>query len=163
MATSMASSEVPDIRPMMRREYFVATCISRQSRNRHVGEELGKGRTIEEITTEMNMVAEGVKTVSTVVELADEHDVTLVTTGRCDLTDEAFAVDDREVEVLVDGAGKTREAARLEIDQRTLKTAEQEQTDAQVAVADGGDDVADDRAALGVLRRSAETPGPSTA
>ena len=49
---------------------LVATCISRQSRNRHVGEELGKGRTIEEITTEMNMVAEGVKTSRAVVDLA---------------------------------------------------------------------------------------------
>ena len=49
---------------------LVATCISRQSRNRYVGEELGKGRTIEEITAEMNMVAEGVKTSRAVVDLA---------------------------------------------------------------------------------------------
>jgi glycerol-3-phosphate dehydrogenase (NAD(P)+) len=49
---------------------LVATCISRQSRNRHVGEELGRGRTIEEIVTEMNMVAEGVKTSKAVVDLA---------------------------------------------------------------------------------------------
>jgi glycerol-3-phosphate dehydrogenase (NAD(P)+) len=49
---------------------LVATCISRQSRNRHVGEELGKGRTIEEITAAMNMVAEGVKTSRAVVDLA---------------------------------------------------------------------------------------------
>jgi glycerol-3-phosphate dehydrogenase (NAD(P)+) len=54
---------------------LVATCISRQSRNRHVGEELGKGRTIEEITTEMNMVAEGVKTSRAVVDLARTHHV----------------------------------------------------------------------------------------
>lgn len=49
---------------------LVATCISRQSRNRHVGEELGKGRTIEEIVAEMNMVAEGVKTSRAVLDLA---------------------------------------------------------------------------------------------
>lgn len=49
---------------------LVATCISRQSRNRHVGEQLGRGRTIEEITTEMQMVAEGVKTSKAVVDLA---------------------------------------------------------------------------------------------
>jgi glycerol-3-phosphate dehydrogenase (NAD(P)+) len=49
---------------------LVATCISRQSRNRHVGEELGRGRSIEEIVKEMNMVAEGVKTSKAVVELA---------------------------------------------------------------------------------------------
>jgi len=49
---------------------LVATCMSRQSRNRHVGEELGKGRTLDEIITEMNMVAEGVKTSRAVVDLA---------------------------------------------------------------------------------------------
>lgn len=54
---------------------LVATCISRQSRNRHVGEELGRGRTIDEITTEMNMVAEGVKTSRAVVDLARRHGI----------------------------------------------------------------------------------------
>ena len=50
---------------------LLATCISPQSRNRYVGVELGKGRKIEEIIDEMNMVAEGVKTTSVVMELAD--------------------------------------------------------------------------------------------
>ncbi len=54
---------------------LVATCISTQSRNRHVGEQLGKGRTIEEIIDEMNMVAEGVKTATVVMELAEQYDV----------------------------------------------------------------------------------------
>jgi glycerol-3-phosphate dehydrogenase (NAD(P)+) len=54
---------------------LVATCISSQSRNRHVGEQLGKGRTIEEIVEEMQMVAEGVKTVAVVHELAAQYDV----------------------------------------------------------------------------------------
>jgi len=54
---------------------LVATCISTQSRNRHVGEQLGKGRTIAEIIDEMNMVAEGVKTASVVMELAEQYDV----------------------------------------------------------------------------------------
>ena len=49
---------------------LVATCSSRQSRNRHVGEELGKGRNLEEIIAEMSMVAEGVKTARSVVALA---------------------------------------------------------------------------------------------
>jgi glycerol-3-phosphate dehydrogenase (NAD(P)+) len=49
---------------------LVATCISRQSRNRHVGEELGKGRTIDEVIAEMKMVAEGVKTSRAVLDLA---------------------------------------------------------------------------------------------
>jgi glycerol-3-phosphate dehydrogenase (NAD(P)+) len=49
---------------------LVATCISQQSRNRHVGEELGKGRSIDDIVAEMKMVAEGVKTSRAVVDLA---------------------------------------------------------------------------------------------
>ena len=51
---------------------LVATCISTQSRNRHVGERLGKGETIEEIIAAMHMVAEGVKTSKVVMELADD-------------------------------------------------------------------------------------------
>ena len=52
---------------------LVATCMSPQSRNRHVGEQLGRGRPLDEVLGEMRMVAEGVKTASTVVELADRH------------------------------------------------------------------------------------------
>jgi glycerol-3-phosphate dehydrogenase (NAD(P)+) len=54
---------------------LIATCISPQSRNRYVGEQLGRGRTIEEVIEEMHMVAEGVKTSSVVMELAREHGV----------------------------------------------------------------------------------------
>jgi len=54
---------------------LVATCSSTQSRNHHVGEELGKGRSLEEIVAEMNMVAEGVKSSKVVVELAAEHGI----------------------------------------------------------------------------------------
>lgn len=49
---------------------LVVTCISRQSRNRFVGEELGRGRAIADIVAGMNMVAEGVKTSRAVLELA---------------------------------------------------------------------------------------------
>jgi glycerol-3-phosphate dehydrogenase (NAD(P)+) len=52
-----------------------ATCMSPQSRNRHVGEQLGRGRKIEEIIAEMNMVAEGVNTTAVAVELARRYDV----------------------------------------------------------------------------------------
>lgn len=52
---------------------LVATCMSRQSRNRHVGEELGKGRALEDIIAEMNMVAEGVKSSKAILALAEEH------------------------------------------------------------------------------------------
>ena len=54
---------------------LVATCISPQSRNRRVGEELGKGRSLEAIIEDMNQVAEGVKTTKVVMELAAEHGV----------------------------------------------------------------------------------------
>jgi glycerol-3-phosphate dehydrogenase (NAD(P)+) len=49
---------------------LVATCMSRQSRNRHVGEELGKGRRLDEIIASMNMVAEGVKSSRAIIGLA---------------------------------------------------------------------------------------------
>jgi glycerol-3-phosphate dehydrogenase (NAD(P)+) len=54
---------------------LVATCISPRSRNRTVGVELARGRTIDEITTSMCMVAEGVKTAPAVLELAARVDV----------------------------------------------------------------------------------------
>jgi glycerol-3-phosphate dehydrogenase (NAD(P)+) len=47
-----------------------ATCMSPFSRNHSVGVELGKGRKIDEIIADMNMVAEGVKTSKVVGELA---------------------------------------------------------------------------------------------
>ena len=56
---------------------LVATCISQQSRNRYVGEQIGRGRTIDEIIAEMSMVAEGVKTSKVVMELAREHGVSM--------------------------------------------------------------------------------------
>ena len=54
-----------------------ATCMSPYSRNHHVGVELGKGRKIDEIVAEMNMVAEGVKTSKVVGALAAEVGVEL--------------------------------------------------------------------------------------
>jgi glycerol-3-phosphate dehydrogenase (NAD(P)+) len=47
-----------------------ATCTSGRSRNRFVGEQLGRGRTLAEITAETRWVAEGVRTSAVVVELA---------------------------------------------------------------------------------------------
>ena len=56
---------------------MIATCTSPQSRNRHVGIELAKGRSIEEIIDSMHMVAEGVKSAPTVIELAREKGISL--------------------------------------------------------------------------------------
>lgn len=54
---------------------LVATCSSKQSRNNQVGLQLGSGKSIEEILAGTNMVAEGVKSSPSVLELAREHDV----------------------------------------------------------------------------------------
>lgn len=54
---------------------LVATCMSPHSRNRFVGEELGKGRPLQEILDEMNMVAEGVKTAALVTDLSAKYGV----------------------------------------------------------------------------------------
>ena len=56
---------------------MIATCTSPQSRNRHVGVQLGKGRHIDEIIAEMTMVAEGVKSAPAVMALAKEHDISM--------------------------------------------------------------------------------------
>jgi glycerol-3-phosphate dehydrogenase (NAD(P)+) len=65
---------------------LIATCSSPQSRNRYVGEQLGKGRAMEEIIAEMNQVAEGVKACKVTQELAREHGVEVP------ITDEIVAV-----------------------------------------------------------------------
>ncbi|MGH2739433.1 MAG: NAD(P)H-dependent glycerol-3-phosphate dehydrogenase [Actinomycetota bacterium] len=54
---------------------LVATCISKLSRNRSVGEELGRGRPLEDIVEEMNMIAEGVKTSRAALALAEREGV----------------------------------------------------------------------------------------
>lgn len=54
---------------------LVATCFSPQSRNRYVGEQLGKGRGVQEVLGEMSNVAEGVATAPAVTSLAEKHKV----------------------------------------------------------------------------------------
>jgi glycerol-3-phosphate dehydrogenase (NAD(P)+) len=49
---------------------LVATCMSAQSRNHRVGVELGKGRCLDDIVADTQMVAEGVRSSSVVIELA---------------------------------------------------------------------------------------------
>jgi glycerol-3-phosphate dehydrogenase (NAD(P)+) len=56
---------------------LVATCISAQSRNRYVGEQLGQGRALADVIAEMNQVAEGVRAVRVVKELGDEYGIDL--------------------------------------------------------------------------------------
>lgn len=54
---------------------MIATCTSPQSRNRHVGIQLGLGRNMEEIISEMVMVAEGAKSAPAVMALAEQYGV----------------------------------------------------------------------------------------
>ena len=54
---------------------LIATCSSKQSRNNSVGLALGRGQTIEEILASMNMVAEGVKSSPSVLDLAHRYGV----------------------------------------------------------------------------------------
>lgn len=49
---------------------LTATCFSRHSRNRRVGEEIGRGRTVNEVTSSMQMVAEGIPTAKSAYECA---------------------------------------------------------------------------------------------
>ena len=65
---------------------LIATCISPQSRNHTVGRMLGEGLTMDEITAEMNQVAEGVKSCKLVQAKAREHGI------ECPITDEVVGV-----------------------------------------------------------------------
>jgi glycerol-3-phosphate dehydrogenase (NAD(P)+) len=53
------------------------TCASRHSRNRRVGEQVGKGRTLAEVLSEMKMIAEGVSTTQSAYELGKIKDIEL--------------------------------------------------------------------------------------
>ena len=54
---------------------LIATCFSQHSRNRRVGEQLGRGRSIEEITSSMQMVAEGIPTAQSAYECARRYGI----------------------------------------------------------------------------------------
>jgi glycerol-3-phosphate dehydrogenase (NAD(P)+) len=56
---------------------LVATCMSPYSRNRTVGELLGRGKPLDEILADMHMVAEGVGTAQTALSLAERYGVDL--------------------------------------------------------------------------------------
>jgi glycerol-3-phosphate dehydrogenase (NAD(P)+) len=56
---------------------LVLTCHGCLSRNRHVGFELGRGRSLQEILGEMKMVAEGVGTTEALLALARERSIEL--------------------------------------------------------------------------------------
>lgn len=56
---------------------LIGTCTSELSRNRTVGYELGRGRSIDDIIAGMTQVAEGVKTSAVVMELAARYGISM--------------------------------------------------------------------------------------
>jgi glycerol-3-phosphate dehydrogenase (NAD(P)+) len=56
---------------------LVLTCTGTLSRNRHVGVELARGRSLHEILAGMKMVAEGVRTTTAALELGAKYGVEL--------------------------------------------------------------------------------------
>ncbi len=85
---------------------LVLTCTGDLSRNRTVGVELGRGRTLPEIIGSMRMVAEGVKTTGATVSLAAQHNIEMPIT--------------QQVHRLLEGQISPRLAIR-ELMERTLK------------------------------------------
>ncbi len=61
---------------------LVLTCTGSLSRNRHVGVELARGRTVEDVLSGMKMIAEGVRTTDAALALGARHDVELPITAQ---------------------------------------------------------------------------------
>jgi len=54
---------------------LVVTCMSAHSRNRRLGERIGRGETLDDILDDMDMIAEGVHTTQAVHQLAARHGI----------------------------------------------------------------------------------------
>ncbi|NWF87843.1 MAG: NAD(P)H-dependent glycerol-3-phosphate dehydrogenase [Ignavibacteriaceae bacterium] len=54
---------------------LIVTCMSKHSRNRYVGEQIGGGKKLKEVLKSMNMVAEGVETSRSASQLSKKHHV----------------------------------------------------------------------------------------
>ncbi|HLC60969.1 MAG TPA: NAD(P)H-dependent glycerol-3-phosphate dehydrogenase [Candidatus Nanoarchaeia archaeon] len=62
---------------------LIATCVSKHSRNRFVGEQLAKGKTMKEIKNEMHgMIAEGISTTKAVYEYSMKHKIQMPLTNQ---------------------------------------------------------------------------------
>lgn len=84
---------------------LVLTCTGDLSRNRALGIELARGRTLDEIVSSMTMIAEGVETTGAAVELARKFHTEMPIT--------------RQMGVLLQGAATPRDAIR-QLMERTL-------------------------------------------
>jgi glycerol-3-phosphate dehydrogenase (NAD(P)+) len=85
---------------------LVLTCTGELSRNRHVGIDLARGRSLEDIVASMKMIAEGVDTTAVALQLAAKFSVDLPITSQVDL--------------ILRGERSPRDAIR-ELMERTLK------------------------------------------
>jgi glycerol-3-phosphate dehydrogenase (NAD(P)+) len=54
---------------------LIVTCMSRHSRNRYVGEQIGKGKKLKQILKSMDQVAEGVETTRSAKQLAEKKEI----------------------------------------------------------------------------------------
>ena len=54
---------------------LIVTCMSKHSRNRYVGEQIGAGKKLKQVLKSMNMVAEGVETSRSVSKLSKQLNV----------------------------------------------------------------------------------------
>ena len=54
---------------------LIVTCLSKHSRNRQLGQLIGEGKALEDITLDMNMIAEGIFTAKSVHQLQLKHSV----------------------------------------------------------------------------------------
>jgi glycerol-3-phosphate dehydrogenase (NAD(P)+) len=80
---------------------MIVTCVSKYSRNRRVGKELGKGRRIDDVIAEMNMVAEGVKTSKPLLELGRKVDAWMpITEGVVSVIYEGATPDEMVTDIL---------------------------------------------------------------
>jgi glycerol-3-phosphate dehydrogenase (NAD(P)+) len=65
---------------------LITTCLSQYSRNRHVGEEIGRGKSLSHVLEDMVMVAEGIMTTKATYELARRFQIEMP------ITNEVYAV-----------------------------------------------------------------------
>ena len=56
---------------------LIVTCLSKHSRNRNVGQAIGDGKSLDQVLSEMKMVAEGVKSAKSVHQLRQKHNVNM--------------------------------------------------------------------------------------
>jgi glycerol-3-phosphate dehydrogenase (NAD(P)+) len=65
---------------------LIVTCMSRHSRNRYVGEQIGAGKKLKEVLKSMKMIAEGVETSRSASQLAKKNNV------ETPITDEVYKI-----------------------------------------------------------------------